>query len=193
MGKGSQTIDLNSLTRSGIRCLEELVQIAILAHEAEVSPEWLVVTCATCVESHFDRVLNGLINASEVEENRFANSLLANSHDDIFKTWDSRLKWLGNGFGVIISGDSPVQDFRALVELRNAVVHGQGHLTEIQQKNINKLLDLKRKLARLLDVQFFGPKVFLSSNNNLKVVQICRNVTLHLDDSVLKVHPNVSF
>src|SRR5579859_291694 len=111
-----------------------MVQITLLDSQAEVPPDWLVVTCVTCVESHFDRVLRSLIAVSGVGENKFFNSMYEAIRDDIFKTWDSRLKWLDDGFGVAISGDSAIQDFRTMVDLRNAIVHGRGRLTEMQQR-----------------------------------------------------------
>ncbi len=191
MGDKSLGVDLAKLTRSGILCLEELVQIAVLSSEAEVPTDWLVVTCTTCIESHFDRMLNSLISISDIEANRFASSLYQHGHDDIFKTWDSRLKWLDNGFGVAIAGDSSIQDFRTLVEVRNAIVHGQGHLTEIQQKNIQKLLDLKRRLTRLLDVQFSGHKVLLPAAIGPRIFRICRSAVVCLDTSVLKFYPAI--
>src|ERR1700729_2895253 len=123
MGNAPGVLDTSGLTRSGIVCLEELVQIAVLAHETQVAAEWLVVTATTCVEAHFDRIINTLIMLSKIEDNSFGRSLLNDNYDDIFKSWDSRLKCLGQGFGVMLAGDQHVQDYRTLVDLRNAVVH----------------------------------------------------------------------
>jgi hypothetical protein len=191
MGDGPTRVDLTKLTRSGILSLEELVQVTVLSSQAEVPPDWIVVTCTTCIESHFDRVLNRLIEASGVGHDRFSNSLLENSRDEIFKTWDSRLKWLDNGFAVSIAGDRPIQEYRTLVDLRNAIVHGQGHLTEIQLRNIQKLLDLKRRMSRLLDVQFHGHKVLLPPYIGHKVIQICRSAIVCLDTALLQAHPGI--
>jgi hypothetical protein len=192
VGSKSSSVDLTKVTASGILCLEELVQITLLDSQAEVPPDWLVITCATCVESHFDRVLRSLIAASGVRQNEFSNSLYEFLHDDIFKTWDSRLNWLKNGFSVTIAGDRTIQDFRTVIDLRNAIVHGQGHLTEMQQKNLQKLLDLKRNLTRLLNVQFSGDKVLIPPDIGLKVVRICRDAVIFLDNSVLQEYPNIS-
>lgn len=180
------------LTRSGIRCLEELAQIALLAHGARVATEWIIVTCSTCVEAHFDRMINLLIETSQVEDNRLAKSLLAESYDDIFRSWDSRLRWLDKGFGVAVAGDRPVQDYRALVELRNAVVHGQGNLTALQQRNFSKLLVLKRRLTNLLDVHFAGPKILLPTGIESNIIEICRSVTVCLDSAVLALYPGIN-
>lgn len=191
MGGRSSSVDLTKLTASGILCLEELVQITLLDSQAKVPPDWLVITCATCVESHFDRVLRSLVTVSGVRQNRFSNSLYESLHDDIFKSWDSRLNWLKNGFGVTIAGDRPIQEFRTVVDLRNAIVHGQGHLTEMQQKNLQKLLDLKRSLTNLLNVQFSGPEIFIPSDIGLKIILICRNAVICLDNSALRACPNI--
>ena len=192
MGGSTEILDPSKLTRSGIRCLEELAQIALLAHSTQVAPEWLIVTCTTCVEAHFDRVINLLIEISQVENNRFAKSLLVDGYDDIFRSWDSRLKWLDKGFGVAISGDRPMQDYRALVDLRNAVVHGQGNLTTLQQRNFGKLLTLKRRLTQLLAVQFSGPKVLLLTGIEPNIIEICRGVTVFLDSAVLALYAEIN-
>jgi hypothetical protein len=183
---------LNKVTASGILCLEELVHITLLDSQAEVPPDWLVTTCATCVESHFDRVLRSLIAASGVRQNKFSNSLYEFLHDDIFKTWDSRLNWLKNGFSVAIAGERTIQDFRTVVDLRNAIVHGQGNLTEVQQKNLQKLLDLKRNLTRLLNVQFSGHKVLIPPDVGLKVIRICRDAVIFFDNSIFQEYPGIS-
>src|SRR5579859_6868570 len=168
-----------------------MVQITLLDSQAEVPPDWLVITCATCVESHFDRVLRSLIAASGVRQNKFSNSLYEFLHDDIFKNWDSRLNWLKNGFSVAIAGDRAIQDFRTVVDLRNAIVHGQGHLTEVQQKSLERLLDLKRNLTRLLNVQFSGHKILIPPDIGLKVVKVCRDAVILLDNSILQEYPDI--
>ena len=191
MGSRSSSFDLTKVTASGILCLEEMVQITLLDSQAEVPPDWLVITCATCVESHFDRVLRSLIAASGVRQNKFSNSLYEFLHDDIFKNWDSRLNWLKNGFSVAIAGDRAIQDFRTVVDLRNAIVHGQGHLTEVQQKSLERLLDLKRNLTRLLNVQFSGHKILIPPDIGLKVVKVCRDAVILLDNSILQEYPDI--
>jgi hypothetical protein len=191
MGDGPTRENLTDLTRSGTLSLEELVQVTILSSQVEVPSDWIVVTCTTCIESHFDRVLNCLIEASGAGHDRFSNSLLENSRDEIFKTWDSRLKWLDSGFAVSIAGDRPIQEYRTLVELRNAIVHGQGSLTEIQLRNFQRLLDLKRRMTRLMEVQFHGHKVLLPPYIGPKVIQICRSAIVCLDTALLQAHPGI--
>lgn len=191
MGDGPTRVDLTKITRSGIISLEELVQVTVLSIQAEMPSDWVVVTCTTCIESHFDRVLNRLIETSDVELSRFSSALLENSRDEIFKTWDSRLKWLDSGFGISIAGDRPIQEYRTLVDLRNTIVHGQGYLTEIQQGNISRLLDLKRRMSRLLDVQFHGHRVLLPSDVGDKVIRTCRAAIVCLDTALLQAHPGI--
>jgi hypothetical protein len=182
----------HELTRSGLLCLEELVQIAILSYGAPIASEWLVVTSTTCVEAHFDRLINALIASSRVSDSKFASALLDDNYEEIFKTWDSRLKWLDKGFGIGIAGDRPVQDYRTLVDLRNAVVHGQGHLTLFQQRNFAKFLALKQSLARLFDVNFMGTAVIFTDALHFKVIEACRLVVAHLDRAVLNLYPEIA-
>jgi hypothetical protein len=191
MGSGSTALDPSRLTRSGVRCLEELVQIALLAYEARAASEWLIVTCVTCIEAHLDRIIDLLISASDLEDSKFGGFLLSGGYDEIFRNWETRLKCLDKGFGISIAGDRPMQDCRTLVELRHAIVHGQGNLTTFQQANFVRLLDLKRKLTRLLDVQFSGLKILLPADMGPRVSEICRSAAISLDRAVLAQYPSI--
>ena len=191
MGGDPIALDPSRLTRSGIRCLEELVQISLLARETPMDSEWVVVTCVTCVEAHLDRIINALIGASNIRDSKFGGYLLVGNYDEIFRNWETRLRCLDRGFGIAIAGDRPMQDCRAVIELRHAIVHGQSNLTTFQQANFSRLLDLKRKLIRLLGVQFSGPKILLPADMATMVIEICRSVTVCLDAEVLRLFPSI--
>lgn len=191
MGSIGDSLDPSGLTRSGNRCLEELVYIATLSHENRISAEWVVVSCATAVETHFNRLLSALIDMSSAGLDRFGNALLDQALDDVFKTWPSRLRWLNQGFNISVYGDTEIQEYLYVVDLRNALVHGQGELTQIQQRNFSELLALKRNLTRTLGVRFRGVKVVMNEFVQTKVLRICRNATMYIDGAVLSSYPSL--
>lgn len=191
MGGIDDSLGPSRLTASGSRCLGELVYIATLAFEGKISTEWVVVAGATAVEAHFNRVIESLVDISKVRASKFGGALLDELADDIYKSWDSRLKWLNRGFGVAISGDLVMQNYLTLVDLRNALVHGQGELTPLQQRNFLKLLSLKDRLRRTLGVDFRGPVIVMNDSSQAKAVRICREVTMHVDRTVLSAYPSL--
>jgi hypothetical protein len=191
VGGIDDALDPSRLTASGSRCLEELVYIATLAFEGKISTEWVVVASATAVETHFNRVLESLVDISGIRVNKFGDALLEEIADDIYKSWESRLRWLNRGFGVAIAGDLVMQNYLSLVDLRNALVHGQGELTPLQQRNIVKLLSMKDRLRRTLGIDFRGPAIVMNDSVQKRVVHICREVTMHVDRSVLAAHPSL--
>jgi hypothetical protein len=191
VGRIDDALDPSQLTKSGSRCLEELVYIATLGYEARVSTEWVVVSCTTSVETHFNRVLEALVDNSGLRDSKFGSALLDQILDDIFKNWESRLRWLNRGFNIAIAGDLAVQRYLTLVDLRNALVHGQGELTSQQQRSFIRLLSLKDKLARVLGVEFRGSIVVINDDVQARAVQICREVTMHVDKAVLTSYPSL--
>jgi hypothetical protein len=168
-----------------------LVYIATLAFEEKISTEWVVVASATAVEAHFNRVLESLVEMSDIRASRFGSALLDENADDIYKSWDSRLRWFNRGFGVVVAGELVMQNYLSLVDLRNALVHGQGELTSLQQRHFVKLLSLKDRLRRALGVDFRGPAIVMNDSLQGKAVHICREVTVHVDKSVLAAYPEI--
>lgn len=191
MGGIDDALAPSRLTASGARCLDELVYIATLAFEAKISTEWVVVASATAVEAHFNRVLESLVDTSGIRASKFGGALLDEIADDIYKTWDSRLRWFNRGFGIVIAGDLVMQNYLSLVDLRNALVHGQGELTSLQQRNFLKLLSLKDRLRRILGVDFRGPVIVMNDSLQTKAGHICREVTMHVDAAVLAAYPSL--
>jgi hypothetical protein len=64
---------------------------------------------------------------------------------------------LRDGFGVEYMGAKAYREFGVLIELRNAVVHGNGAASDQQErKGVATLQRLRSMFAKLLDVDFRG-------------------------------------
>nr|WP_146224133.1 hypothetical protein [Streptomyces sp. FT05W] len=110
--------------------------------------------------------------------------------DSVYRSWESRRKWLVSAFNIRIAGDKPSQDFEAVVALRNALVHGDGRLTDLQTSKPKDLFALSEKLTRVLGVQMDGRVVHLSSGVALRSAAVSRDYLLHFDGALLGAHPD---
>jgi hypothetical protein len=142
-------------------------------------------------ESYTDQVLQSLIRHSGVMGTTFGQLLLSQCEDSFYQNWKNRHFWLSKGFDVQISGSSEGQDFSTLVELRNAIIHGAGCLTDKQSRDINKQIALERRFEVVLRVQVEGRKLrYLGGTDNL-AVNVARRFVLLLDSEVRRIHPDV--
>ena len=188
---GYEIIDFASVTSSGERCLGRLADIALLDSD-NASPEWMIISSITSVEEHTNHLLTSLIESSGVDSHPFGIALLTERIDDIYRTWESRLAWLKAGFNIAIAGDREIQEFICLVDLRNALVHGNGELTTVQTRRFDKMLELRRRLASLLGVEFDGLRVILNKQVASRSIAIARVAVLYLDSVVLEAFPTLS-
>jgi hypothetical protein len=180
-----------SLGRSAEGALKAL---GALAHTAEAPrpPVTHTVIGATIeVESYADQILQSLIRNSDVMSSSFGRSLVSECEDSFYQSWKNRYLWLRKGFNISIAGKLEEQNFQTLVELRNAIIHGAGYLTDRQTRDIGKQVALERRLQTLLRVQVEGRKLeYLGSTDDL-AVKIAREFVLLLDSEVRRVYPDL--
>ncbi|TPQ22625.1 hypothetical protein [Streptomyces sporangiiformans] len=148
-----------------------------------------VVSCATLVEAHVDKVIKSLFSADAAMSLSLTRVLHAEVEDSIFRTWESRRKWLATAFGINVSGDKASQDFDAVVDLRNSIVHGDGQLTDLQLSKIKDLFRLKEQYTRVLSAQVNGRFVTLSSEVAVRSATVSRDFVLHFDKVLLEKFP----
>lgn len=120
-----------------------------------------------------------------------ARALHEEVEDSIFRTWEARRKWLSNGFGINVSGDKEAQDFDAVVNLRNSIVHGDGRLTDLQVGRFKDLFRLKEQYARVLSATVSGRAITLTPEVALKAATVSRDFVLHFDRVLLGRFPTL--
>ncbi len=178
-------IDPATLTESGERCLHRLTELG----ELDLPAAQLITAIGTAVEVHVSRMLARLIVLSGVQENDLGNAMLDHLEQDMNKSWQSRGAWLKDGFGVEYMGAKAYQEFDMLVELRNAVVHGDGAASDQQErKGIAALQRLRSAFAKLLDVDFRGRASF-GAQTPLKAMAIARSFVADFDRTILALYP----
>lgn len=153
------SVDPAKLTESGEHCLARLSALSLL----DLPVPQFVTSAMTVVEIHVSRVLARLIVLSDLQATKLGAALVDQMRDDMNRTWDSRMSWLNRGFGLAIAGEVESQRLNDVTELRNAVVHGDGRLTDFQTASLTRVIALQRDLRRHLDVQAagairYGPK-----------------------------------
>jgi hypothetical protein len=151
-----------------------------------------VVSCATLVEAHVDKVIKSLFTADAAMSFRLTRVLRAEVEDSIYRTWEARRKWLSTAFGINVSGDKASQEFDAVVDLRNSIVHGDGQLTDLQLSKIKDLFRLKEQYARVLSAQMNGRSITLSSEVAIKSATVSRDFVLYFDEVLLAKFPTLT-
>ncbi|MBT2381467.1 hypothetical protein J7E90_30265 [Streptomyces sp. ISL-111] len=151
-----------------------------------------VVSCATLVEAHVDKAIKSLFSDDAAMSFPLARTLHREVEDSIFRTWDSRRKWLSAAFNINVSGDKASQDFDAVIDLRNSIVHGDGQLTDLQVSKYKDLFRLKEQYARVLAAQANGRMIAFSSEVAVRSAIVSRDFVLHFDKVLLTKFPAIA-
>ncbi|WP_147339641.1 hypothetical protein [Actinomadura spongiicola] len=100
---------------------------------------------------------------------------------DIDRSWKNRFSWLKRGFGIELSGDRQTQKFLTVVDARNAVVHGAGSLTGQQTRDIRKMIQIRKQIGDILEVEFIGNQLKAGGHTRDIAIAICCEFVVHLD------------
>lgn len=181
--------EIGSAAEETLRRLGSLMQ---RASQDAAEARNVVIHVVSVVEPYVDRVLRGLVNASGMRETPLGRAMLAELQGEMVRSWEARLRWLRDGFEIPIAGTKPGQDFQTLLELRNALIHGDGGFTARQSADVPSLLELERRIRDLLNVEatrygfVFGPKAAE------RALRIAREFVLAMDSASRAEHPTVS-
>lgn len=178
------SVDPAKLTASGEHCLARLSALTLL----DLPVPQFATSAMTVIEIHVSRVLARLIVLSDLQATKLGAALVDEMRDDINRTWDTRMSWLSRGFGLAIAGEAEYQRLNNVTELRNAVVHGDGRLTDYQTASLTKVIALQKDLRRHLDVQAAG-SIKYGTKTALLVETAIRNFVVFFDGRVLADFP----
>jgi hypothetical protein len=182
-----------TLTESGETALRRIIPLGARFYDERDNDgiRAVVVSCATLVEAHVDTVLKCLFSSDEAMTLPLGKKLHAEVEDSIYRTWESRRKWLSSAFSVNITGDKQTQDFNAVIDLRNCLVHGDGRLTDLQVAKAKDFFRIKEQLPRVLKVKLNGRTVILTADVPMLSATVSRDFILHFDGAVLSAHPDI--
>lgn len=179
-------VDPARLTASGERCLRRVSELYVLGLPAS---HFAIVVMAP-VEVHVSGIMARLIALSGESSMLFGGALIRHVGEGFFDTWDDRLEWLKEGFGLGFAGDRPYQQLSLVVEARNAMVHGDGQLTSRQTAKPTSLRALRRDLDKVLDVTCRGILLEPAASSVEKTVDVVRRFVVAFDDAVLSAYPS---
>lgn len=126
-------------------------------------------------------MLRELVSRAAFAPTALGSFLINDNLDSYLQTWAEREKILKNVFGFSVSGSKVGQEFQLLVEVRNALMHGNGSFTSQQSKNFTSILALKKQLARTLSVQVQGQELILEGLNRVRVCDAASNYLVEAD------------
>lgn len=144
----------------------------------------MVVSAVSIAEALTDSFIDSLAASSPVNDSQFGRQLLARAADSFHQTWPDRNSWLNAGFGVSIAGERAGQEFDLLVEVRNALVHGQGSLTDRQTRRTSEAIALQRRIESVLKAQVAGRRILLGPTAGPLALGITRTFVVALDHAV---------
>lgn len=107
--------------------------------------------------------------------------MIAKLKDVMQGTWDGRKEWLGSGFGVALGSLKAWPLLLALVDLRNAIVHGGGGLTARQSRTLKERLRVEAALRTHLYAEVHGSDLLLTTKTADSAISICRDFVTQLD------------
>lgn len=190
MGRESLSFwHLSSSGEQAILAISRLMSDSTLSRNADDYGN-KVVTYTTLTEAHVDNSLRRLFVISGALNNEISQRLYSELHDSIYKSWDSRYRWLSQAFDVNISGMKFAQEFKLLTELRNSLVHGGGNLTPMQTARIAQMIGIRNGMYRVLGVQSHGRRLLLNDAVPVRAGKICREYIIGFDGAIRAACPN---
>jgi hypothetical protein len=178
---GIQALIDGQVTRASEECLRQIGNVAIRWHRREASIDAAVLSSVAFVESYVNRLLELYLESSAVAEDRAGAMMIGKLKDVMQGTWVGRREWLSGGFGVPLGSLRAWPLLLALVELRNAIVHGGGGLTTRQSKTLKERLRVEASLRKHLSAEVQGSDLLLTTRTADSAISICRDFVTQLD------------
>lgn len=185
---GFQAKGIDAVTGAGELALREIARLTLSSE----STTQLIVTLATICEAHVAEVLEALVEDARAGSSSFSEATFKRIEDGMYSSWRSMHEWLKDGFGLQIAGRATTERLGDLVDLRNAIVHGNHRLSRNQTKTTIAAIKTSRKLARALDVQFDGISIIFGKETRTQALSIVRAFILDFDATVVSSYPQLS-
>ncbi|WP_101556975.1 MULTISPECIES: hypothetical protein [Brevibacterium] len=149
-------------------------------------PRAVILAVISEVESSVDFILQEEIEESATGVSMISDYFVRKKLPDYFMTWSGRKELLRDLFRFNGFSNSVGQEFMLIVEIRNALVHGNGSLTELQCKDLKRMLNLKTGLSSKFSIGFSGRRLVLDSRICSEVCEACAKFLIEVDRTVAK-------
>lgn len=178
------------ISTSGETTIHRIASLLTESNHGDKGRGSVVVTFATLTEAHVDASIRQLFSLSGVLESELSRHLYSEVQDSIYRTWDSRYRWLSQAFDIKVKGTRYEQDFGLLVELRNSIVHGNGSLTSLQVSKVPQMIAIRTGLKRCLGLEAEGRKFLLNAGIAKPAAKICRDYIIGFDQEIKARFPS---
>lgn len=143
--------------------------------------DYFIVRTATLVEAHVDRLLDILTASAWAPATAMEDYAVGELRAQMHQSWSARRDWLKQAFSINIAGTAEDNQFRLLVELRNALVHGAGRITDLQSKALPSRLSLEKALISTFKINIVDGAVRASPESSANVLRVARSYLVRLD------------
>lgn len=148
-----------------------------------------IVAVTSRVEALADRFIDLLVLESGVGSTQLGKNLLREYNDSFHQSWPARNGILKKGFGIQAASMPIWDDMELVIEVRNAIVHGDGGLTNRQLKDSASLITMRKRISKLLHSDIQGRMVRLSDEAGVLSAEIAIKYAVALDEAVSLVRP----
>ncbi|MEU0877809.1 hypothetical protein ABZ345_04355 [Lentzea sp. NPDC005914] len=184
---GKKELDLRSLTGAGESMLRTIARLRF----ADDSTERVLILISTLGEMHVAKSLRVLVERGRSRRGKFESTLVAKTEENMYLSWPSMFEWLSSGFDLHIRGKGPAQAFESCIAMRNAIVHGDGRLTELQARSFAPSVATRNDAVKKLGVHFVGNRVFMGEKTRELVLQAARDFVIYFDAQLLAKYPEL--
>lgn len=144
----------------------------------------LIITAVSLVEALADHLLRSLTAESNASAAHVSAKLSGASMAEIpHESWEAKHNQFKT-YNVRVAGTPAGQKFQLVVEVRNALVHGNGYLTMKQGKSVGALIGLRRDFRKFLDCDIQKRQLHFGGDTGSNVMSICAGYIVHLDSAV---------
>jgi hypothetical protein len=143
-----------------------------------------IVTACSLAESLVDQLLDTLVAESTVGDTPLGRRLLQKNADAFHQSWEERHGWLSSGFGIEMAGTREGQRLNTVIAVRNAIIHGDGKLTDKQLKNPAAAIALRRNVRQVLDSDVQGRRIMLGVDAGRRSVLVASEYVLAVDAAI---------
>ncbi|MUN64460.1 hypothetical protein GMA12_15140 [Kocuria sediminis] len=169
-----------SMTEATIRSLHRLEP----AEAADVAGQ--IISAASLAEALVGKSIDLLVDESGIKSTRLGRRLIQDSAESYHQTWDGRYGILRDAFGVQLAGNREAQRLNVVVDVRNAIVHGEGQLTSRQTKKLTNVLSMRRQINEVLESEVQGKKIVLSPTAGRCAIRVASDYALAFDAAIGK-------
>lgn len=160
-----------------------LTEISLIGVQADLDARAAVLNVVPIVESYVDWNITSLVSSSRLRAHPLGEFLLADQAERMLDSWPTRTRVLKEAFSLSLKDLASWEQWDAVLELRNAYMHGNGCLTNRQASHVNKLAPMSKQLA-LVDCTLSGRRVHTGSATAILAVRAASDFVDEVDGIV---------